>query len=222
MTCSFRTAQGLALDAQRAQHLRQDGGACHLDGERHTRTLPRQDDRTHVQACWSYNIRTGSASMLPLLSSSVYAFFLSSLLSLRSCFLSDARVLLTYRRRTHMRRHHQHCAAAEIRDRPCPPPGLNTRSSRSHGLNPLRWRLPLALRPAVSNELLSVRAGAPVTRYFMRLATPAGRPEEATPSIQRRATQALHYHGLPPPASSARRDPVGLKLFPHFEGRSCR
>jgi len=123
---------------------------------------------------------------------------------------------------THMRRHHYHCEAAEIRDRPCPHPGLNTRSSRSHGLNPLRWRLPLALRLEVSNELLSVRACAPVTRYFMRLSTPAGRPEEATPSIQRLAAQALHYHGLPPPASSARRDPVGRKRLPHFEGRSFR
>jgi len=37
-----------------------------------------------------------------------------------------------------MRRHHHHCAAAEIRDRPCHHPRLNTRSSRSHGLNPLR------------------------------------------------------------------------------------
>jgi hypothetical protein len=164
----------------------------------------------------------GSASMLPLLSSPFYAFFLSSILSLRSGFLSDARVLLTYRRRTHLRRHHHHCEAAESRDRPCPHPGLNTRSSRSHGLNPLSWRLPLALRPEVSNELLSVRACAPVTRYFMRLATPVGRPEEATPSTQRLAEQALHYHGLPPPASSARRDPVGLKLLPHFEGRSFR
>jgi hypothetical protein len=160
--------------------------------------------------------------MLPLLSSSFYAFFLSSIVSVRSRFLSDARVLLTYLRRTHMRRHHHHGKAAEIRDRPCQYPGLNTRSSRSHGLNPLSWRLPLALRPEVSNELLSVRACAPVTRYCMRLATPAGRPEEATPSTQRLAEQALHYHGLPPPASSARRDPVGCKRLSHFEGRAFR
>ena len=163
-----------------------------------------------------------SASMLPLLSSPFYAFCLSCILALRSCLLSDARVLLTYRRRTHMRRHHHHYEAAEIRDRPCPHPGVNTQSSRSHGLNPWRWRLPLALRPEGSNALLSVRAYAPVTRYFRRLATPAGRLEEATPSPQRRAAQALHDHGRPPPASSARRDPVGLKLLPHFESRSCR
>src|SRR5262245_24623579 len=144
------------------------------------------------------------------------------MLSLRSRLLSDARVLLTYRRHTHMRRHHHHCEAAEVRDRLCPHPGLNTRSSRSHGLNPWRWRLPLALRPEVSHELLSVRACAPVTRYFMRLSTPAGRPAEATPSIQRLAAQALHYHGRPPPASSARRDPFGRKRLPHFEGCSCR
>jgi hypothetical protein len=164
----------------------------------------------------------GSASMLPLLSSSFYAFFLSSLLSLRSRFLSDARVLLKYLMRTPMSRHHHHCEAAEIRDRPCHHPGLNTRSSRSHGLNQVRWRLPLALRLEVSNELLSVRACAPVTRYFMRLSTPAGKPEEATPSTRRLAEQALHYHGLPPPASSARRDTVGLKRLSHLEGRSFR
>ena len=164
----------------------------------------------------------GSASMLPLLSSPFYAFFLSSILSLRSRFLADARVLLTYRRRTHMRRHHHHCEAAESRDRPCPHPGLHTRSSRSHGLNPWRWRLPLALRPEVSNELLSVRACAPVTRYFMRLSTPVGRPEEATPSIQRLAAQAQHYHGRPPPASSARRDTAGRKRLPRLEVRSLR
>ena len=90
--------------------------------------------------------------MLPLLSSPFYAFFLSSSLSLRSRFLSDAHVLLTYRRRTHMRRHHHHCEAAEIRDRPCPHPGLNPRSSRSPGLNPLSWRLPLALRPEAISQ----------------------------------------------------------------------
>lgn len=118
----------------------------------------------------------GSASMLPLLSSPFYAFFLSSILSLRNRFLSDARVLLTFLRRTHMRRHHRHCEAAEISDHLCQHPGPNPRASRAHDLNPLRWWLPLALRPAVSNELLSVRACAPVTRYCMRLATPAGRP----------------------------------------------
>ena len=164
----------------------------------------------------------GSASMLPLLSSPFYAFFLSSLLSLRSRFLSDARVWLTYLMRTHRSRHHHHCEAAEIRDRPCHHPGLNTRSSRAHGLNQVRWRLPLALRLVVSNERLSVRACAPVTRYFMRLSTPAGRPAEATPSPRRLAEQALHDHGLPPPASSARRDTVGLTRFSHLQGRSFR
>ena len=156
--------------------------------------------------------------MLPLLSSPFYAFFLSSILSLRSRFLLGARVLLTYRRRTRMRRHHHHCEAAEIRDRPCHHPGLNTRSSRAHGLNQVRWRLPLALRLVVSNERLSVRACAPVTRYFMRLSTPAGRPAEATPSPRRLAEQALHYHGLPPPAPPARRDIAGLKFLLHLEG----
>src|SRR5215470_13914301 len=152
--------------------------------------------------------------MLPLLSSPFYAFFLSSTLSLWSRFLSDARVLLKYLMRPHMSRHHNHCEAAEIRDRPCPHPGLNTRSSRSHSLNPLRWRLPLALRPEVSNELLSVRACAPVTRYFMRLATSAGRPEEATSlydGVLRRpctTTGDLHQHLL------RGRDPSGARASP--------
>jgi hypothetical protein len=38
------------------------------------------------------------------------------------------------------------------------------------------WRLPLALGPRVSNDLLSVRARTPVTRFSMRLSTQAGRP----------------------------------------------
>src|SRR5215470_3155799 len=54
----------------------------------------------------------------------------------------------------------------------------------------------------------------------MRLSTTAGRPEEATPSPRRLAEQALHYHGLPPPVSTARRDTAWLKLLPRLEGRS--
>ena len=38
------------------------------------------------------------------------------------------------------------------------------------------WRLPVALGPHVSNDLLSVRARRPVTRFSMRLSTRAGRP----------------------------------------------
>ena len=43
------------------------------------------------------------------------------------------------------------------------------------------WRLPLALRPIVSNDLLSVRALTPVTRCSLRLSTPVGRPRGGGP-----------------------------------------
>jgi len=45
----------------------------------------------------------------------------------------------------------------------------------------LVWRLPVALGPRVSNDLLSVRAQPPVTRFSMRLATRAGRPMGGDP-----------------------------------------
>src|SRR5215831_6660824 len=38
------------------------------------------------------------------------------------------------------------------------------------------WRLPVALRPYVSNDLLSVQARRPVTRFSLRLSTRVGRP----------------------------------------------
>jgi hypothetical protein len=100
--------------------------------------------------------------MLPLLSSPFYAFFLSSILSLRSRFLSDARVLLKYLMCPHMSRYHNHCEAGASRDRPCHHLGLNTRSSRSYGLNPLRWWLPGALGPS-----------SPTSFYPCRLARPS-------------------------------------------------
>jgi len=84
----------------------------------------------------------------------------------------------------------------------------------------LGWRLPLALRPASSTSFYPCGLELPVTRCFMRLSTTAGRPEEATPSTRRLAEQALHDHGLPPPASTARRDTAWLKLLPRLEGRS--
>jgi hypothetical protein len=44
------------------------------------------------------------------------------------------------------------------------------------------WRLPLQLRPMVSNDLLSVRAWAPVTRCSLRLSTTAAKPVGGDPS----------------------------------------
>src|SRR4030095_528708 len=43
------------------------------------------------------------------------------------------------------------------------------------------WRLPVALGPRVSNDLLSVRVPTPVTRCSLRLSTTAGRPVGGDP-----------------------------------------
>ena len=43
------------------------------------------------------------------------------------------------------------------------------------------WRLPVAWRSLVSNDLLSVRARTPITRFSLRLATRAGRPRGGDP-----------------------------------------
>jgi hypothetical protein len=43
------------------------------------------------------------------------------------------------------------------------------------------WRLPLTLEPMVSNDLLSVRALTPVTRFSMRLLTTTGSPVGGDP-----------------------------------------
>jgi hypothetical protein len=45
----------------------------------------------------------------------------------------------------------------------------------------LVWRLPVALGPLVSNDLLSVRVYTPVTRCSLRLSTRAGRPVGGDP-----------------------------------------
>jgi hypothetical protein len=45
----------------------------------------------------------------------------------------------------------------------------------------LVWRLPVALGPIVSNDLLSVRVHTPVTQCSLRLSTSAGRPVGGDP-----------------------------------------
>src|SRR5262245_62068394 len=55
----------------------------------------------------------------------------------------------------HMSRHHNHCEAAEIRDRPCHHPGLNTRSSRCKRRKTSSFRpLSALLTETVAPELL--------------------------------------------------------------------
>jgi hypothetical protein len=104
----------------------------------------------------------------------------------------------------------------KVRDSSCPHPWLNTQCSRSHGLDGLAASC--GVGTLVSNDLLSVRASAPVTRFFMRLATTAGRPEEATPSLRRRLCRARKCNGPPPPAPHPRGNTASttrLRLFEH-------
>src|SRR5262245_61768217 len=49
-------AEDPALDAQRAQHLRQDVGAVHFEDEGHINSPPGQDGRTHSQEYWRFFI----------------------------------------------------------------------------------------------------------------------------------------------------------------------
>jgi hypothetical protein len=51
------------------------------------------------------------------------------------------------------------------------------------------WRLPVALRPRVSNDLLSVQVETPVTRCSLRLATRVGRPVGGDPIYPTAALQ---------------------------------
>ena len=46
-------------------------------------------------------------------------------------------------------------------------------------------------------------------------------PEEATPSLRRRASQARKCNGPPPPAPRPRRDAASTKRLPLFEHRPC-
>ena len=81
----------------------------------------------------------------------------------------------------------------------------------------LGWRLPWPLRPIVSNDLLSVRAPAPVPRCSRRLSTESAGPAEATPSLRRRAGQARKCIGSPPPAPRPRCDFASQMRLPLFE-----
>jgi hypothetical protein len=67
------------------------------------------------------------------------------------------------------------------------------------------WRLPVALRPRVSNDLLSVRAPMPTTRFSRRLSTSTGRPVGGAP--------------LSPTASWQGPEKTPGRLHPH-QGRS--
>jgi len=66
-------------------------------------------------------------------------------------------------------------------------------------------RLPLAWRPHVSNDLLSVRALTPVTRFSMRLSTRAGRPRGGDPIYTTACWAGPEFPRVPSPAPRPRR-----------------
>jgi hypothetical protein len=69
------------------------------------------------------------------------------------------------------------------------------------------WRLPVALGPIVSNDLLSVRAQTPVTRFSLRLSTRAGRPVGGDPIS---TTAFLQGPEIPRAASTSTKIEGGL------------
>ena len=71
----------------------------------------------------------------------------------------------------------------------------------------LVWRLPVALGPRVSNDLLSVRAQTPVTRCSLRLSTTAGRPVGGDPISP---TASLHGPEIQRAASTSPKAQGGL------------
>src|SRR6266436_5087647 len=91
-------------------------------------------------------------------------------------------------------------------------------SLRCHSA-PIGLAASVGVEISVSNDLLSVRAPAPVTRCSLRLSTTVEGPEEATPSLRRRAAQARNLLGSPPPAPKPRRDAALPKRLPFFQYR---
>jgi hypothetical protein len=95
------------------------------------------------------------------------------------------------------------------------------------------------LNPAAPGHMTSMRLAASYGVEIYRLQRPSIRagshppspdafcvcrrepesPEEATPSIRRRATQARNLLGSPPPAPKPRRDTASPKRLPLFEHR---
>src|SRR5712691_4730258 len=74
----------------------------------------------------------------------------------------------------------------------------------------------------VSNDLLSVRAQTPVTRFSMRLLTRAGRPVGGDPIYRRLFCKARKFHGPPPPAPRSRGDSAPQYCLCFFEDRPLR
>src|SRR5262249_26545678 len=81
------------------------------------------------------------------------------------------------------------------------------------------WRLPVALGPSSPTTFYPCglqRPSPDALCVFRRLVEG---PEEATPSIRRRAAQARNLRGPPPPALRPRRDAASTKRLSLFEHR---
>jgi hypothetical protein len=70
------------------------------------------------------------------------------------------------------------------------------------------WRLPVAPRPRVANDLLSVRVQPPVTRCSLRLATTTGRPVGGAPISP---TASLQGPAVSRAASTSTQDAAALR-----------
>ena len=81
------------------------------------------------------------------------------------------------------------------------------------------WRLPLALRSVSPTTFYPCGFRRPSPDALCVLRRLLEGPEEATPSIRRRAAQARKLRGSPPPAPKPRRDVAWPKRLPLFEHR---
>jgi hypothetical protein len=158
-------------------------------------------------------------SMLPLLSSPFSHFFpaLASFLEgLRHMALISLYTCVLVLRKTGMA---MRVSTSQSRDDPSHHPWFNPtapdhmtsmRLAASYGVEIHRLQRP------------SIRAGShpPSPDSFCVCRREPEGPEEATPSIRRRATQAQNLLGSPPPAPRPRRDAASAKRLPLFEHRS--
>src|SRR6266851_648670 len=79
------------------------------------------------------------------------------------------------------------------------------------------WRLPVALGPSSPTTFYPCGLQRPSPDALCVFRRPLEGPEEATPSLRRRAAQARNFHGSPPPASKPQCDTASPKRLPLLE-----
>ena len=99
----------------------------------------------------------------------------------------------------------------------CPRPWLNARCSRSHGLDWLA--VSVALGPSSPTTFYPCGLQRPSPDALCAFRRQREGPEEATPSIRRRASKARNLLGAAPPAPRPRRDAASTKRLSLFEHR---